>query len=79
MEMKTTQILKSNLTNSEATTDFPPKWRFRNKRRNSIQMIWEVPLIGWKIASTNQTPYPDLGIVTRHQYENFCARFSDVI
>ena len=35
-------------------------------------------VIGWKIASTNQKHYPDLGSDTSSVW-NFCARFSDVI
>ena len=75
--------LRKQRTFGDATTGFPAKWRLRNERRNSILMTRHYPdlviaVIGWKIASTNQKLYPDLGSDASSVW-NFCARLSDVI
>ena len=68
-------------------TGFPPKWRLRHKRRNSILMTCHnldlVSTCDWlcrvgDLHQTNQKHYQDLGSNTSSVW-NFCARFSDVI
>ena len=49
-----------------------PHWRC------TTSQIRLVPLIGWKIASSNQKHYPDLGS-DRSSVWNSCGRFSDII
>ena len=63
----------------DVATDFPAKWRLRNKRRNSTLMTCHYPVLestsDWllsvpreKFASTIQKHYKNLGTVTGHQY-----------
>ena len=49
-----------------------PHWRC------TTSQIRLVPLIGWKIASSNQKHYPDLGS-DRSSVWNSCGCFSDII
>ena len=58
---------------------FPIKWHLRKEHKRHItSQIWVVLLIGWKFASSNQTPYPDLGSHVSSVW-NLCACFSDII
>ena len=59
-------MLKNSLSWKTAFHDvadgFPIKWRLRKEHKRHItSQIWVVLLIGWKFASSNQKPYPDLG------------------
>ena len=79
--------LRKQPTFRDSTTGFPAKWHLRNERRNSILMTRhyrdQISASDWlcrernllqPIRSTTQT-----WVVTRHQFMEFCARYSDVI
>ena len=58
-----------------ATTGYPSKWRFRNKRRNSMLMTGHYPDLGsasdWlKICFHRLGVTTHICLVTRHQYGN---------
>ena len=55
----------------EKSTEIPYWWHI-------ITQIWVVLLIGWKFASSNPKPYPDLGSNVS-SVGNLCACFPDII
>ena len=70
--------LRKQPTFRDATGGFPRFWEtasaeIPNWWRAATQ-IWIVPLIGWKIASSNKRHYPDLGSDVPSVW-NFCACF----
>ena len=66
----------------DSTIGFPTKWCWEMIEiphwQCTTTQIRVVPLIGWKIASSNQKHYPDLGS-DRSSVWNSCGLFSDII
>ena len=72
--------LRQHPTFRDVTTSYPTKWNLKNERRNSILMVYHYPdlrsAFDWscrdgnlvKFSSTNRRHYPQIEVVTRHQY-----------